>query len=260
MSPRIEQLADGITLYHGDCLEILPTLGAVDHVICDPPYEDHMHNAKRANVKRLDNGPALKVMPFKSITDIRDDAARLMTAASQGWLLVFCTPEGVALWRDVIEAAGARYKRACAWVKPDSAPQLNGQGPAMGFENLIAAWAGKGHSRWNGGGRRGVFTHNVNPPSRQGEHPTEKPVALMMEIITLFTDAGQTVCDPFMGSGTTGIAALRLGRRFIGIEKDEKWFDLSCRRINSALKQTDFFVSVPVARRQQFKMDLGSAK
>lgn len=255
---KTETICDGIQVILGDCREVIPTLGTVDHVICDPPYEKHMHSAKRGNLKRTDGQRSPETLGFGSIEDARDEVAKLCIDSAQGWLLLFCTSEGVALWRDAIEAGGARYKRSCVWIKPDSTPQLNGQGPGMGdesiavawcgdnaeFERVIAAWCGAGHSRWNGGGRRGVFTHLCNPKSREGSHPTEKPVALMTELVTEFTNAGELVLDPFCGSGTTGIACVRARRRFVGIEIDPKYFDLSCRRIAAALKQDDMFAEV----------------
>lgn len=271
---KTEIIAPGVSIMLGDCREILPTLGKVDHVICDPPYEKHMHD-KRGLFFRTDGGPVSKHLPFASIDGVRDEVTVAMAAACRGWLLVFCTSEGVAQWRDSIEATGARYKRSCVWIKPDSAPQFNGQGPAHGdeclvaawcadeseFERIITAWCGDGKSRWNGGGRRGVFTHNVNPPSRQGEHPTEKPVALMCELVNLFTNPGNLICDPFCGSGTTGVAAVKFGRQFVGIEKDSKWFDLSCRRISAAYKQADLFAEqAPKLKQSMFDMALPSKK
>jgi site-specific DNA-methyltransferase (adenine-specific) len=254
MTFKTEIIAPGVSMIFGDCREVLPTLGKVDHILADPPYEKHMH-AHNGIMHRTDGGKSKGPMGFASIDGVRDEVTALMGAACQGWLLVFCTTEGVALWRDSIEASGIRYKRACVWIKPDSAPQFNGQGPALGhenfalawcaseseFESIVTAWCAKGHSRWNGGGRRGVFTHAVNPPSRHGEHPTEKPIALMCELVTEFTNPGDLVCDPFAGSGTTGIACVKFGRRFVGIEKDQKWFDLACRRIAGAHKQADLF-------------------
>ncbi|MGL5736613.1 MAG: DNA-methyltransferase, partial [Beijerinckiaceae bacterium] len=148
--------------------------------------------------------------------------------------LAFCTVEGTWEWAQAVNASPMKYKRACAWVKPDSTPQLNGQGPAQGYECFVTAWAGTGHAKWNAGGKRGVYTHLVNNPDRTGLHPTEKPVSLMAEILTDFTNEGQLIADPFMGSGTTGVAAVRMGRRFIGIEKDPRYFDLACKRIEAA--------------------------
>jgi site-specific DNA-methyltransferase (adenine-specific) len=258
---RTETICEGVTVILGDCREVLPTLGKVDHVICDPPYEKHMHSAKRGKLKRTDGQRSPEVLGFASVEEIRPEVAKLCGEVAQGWLLLFCTSEGVALWRDAIEVAGARYKRSCVWIKPDSTPQLNGQGPGMGdesiavawcgddseFERIIASWCGPGHSRWNGGGRRGVFTHLVNPASRQGDHPTEKPVSLMTELVTLFTNPGELICDPFCGSGSTGIACVRSRRRFVGIEINPTWFELSCRRISAALKQDDMFVPTVAA-------------
>ena len=257
MSGRVERIG-GCTLMLGDCLDVLPTLGTFDAVITDPPYESHMHAAKRggkasgsARRIRTDGHANPAPVDFESIDGIRPLVTPQIVAAAQGWCLIFCTPEGVAAWRDALEAAGARYKRACVWVKPDSAPQFNGQGPAMGAENFVAAWCGGGLSRWNGGGRRNVFTHPCNGGDRHGGHPTEKPVSLMAELVQLFTDPGQTVLDPFMGSGTTGVACARAGRCFTGIERDERYFDIAVSRIREAQRQGDLFVPPPARARQE---------
>ncbi len=144
--------------------------------------------------------------------------------------IVFTLAEGVRAWRDALQAAGARWDTVLCWVKPDSAPRFNGQGAARGFECIATAWCGTGHRRWNGGGRRGVFTH----PTAKGGHPTAKPVALMQELVALYTRPGDLVCDPFMGAGTTGVACLKLGRRFVGIEIDPNYYDMACRRLAAA--------------------------
>ena len=89
-----------------------------------------------------------------------------------------------------------------------------------------------------------MLTHPVNV-GRQGEHPTEKPVPLMMELVELYSNAGQTISDPFMGSGTCGVACARMGRGFVGIEQNERWFDLACRRIEEAQRQADLFITTP---------------
>jgi site-specific DNA-methyltransferase (adenine-specific) len=223
------------TLYRGNCLDIMPTLGAADHIICDPPYEASLHAAAtRLSNLRKDAGPELKEIDFDSVDEIRGP---FVTAASEicgGWFIAFCTVEGVWQWAEYINASPMKYKRACVWVKPDSTPQLNGQGPAQGAENFVCAWAGSGHAKWNAGGKRGVYTHLVNNPERTGLHPTEKPVSLMAELLTDFTNEGQTILDPFVGSGTTGVAAVRMGRKFIGIEQNEDYFELACNRLRAA--------------------------
>ena len=243
----IEKIGD-CTLYLGDCLTVLPTLATVDSVITDPPYEAIMHKAKVSASRRIrsDGRPDIKPLDFDCIDDIRDDIANLIAGMCDGWSLIFCTPEGVGRWADVINASNAKYKRACIWVKPDSTPQLNGQGPAMGYENIIASWCGTGHSRWNAGGKRGVYTHLTNSRDRHGTHPTEKPVRLMKELIADFTNQGDLIADPFMGSGTTGVACAQMGRKFIGIEKSREYFDIACKRIDDAYRQPDLLLSMGI--------------
>ena len=121
----------------------------------------------------------------------------------------------------------------------------------MGAECFVTAWCGPGLSSWNGGGRRNVFTHLTNASDRHGEHPTEKPLSLMLELVDLFTQPGDLILDPFMGSGSTGVAAVRLGRRFIGIEKDARYFEISSERIADAVSRPDMFISQRVEPAKQ---------
>jgi DNA modification methylase len=240
---RVEHIGRA-TLYLGDSLTIMPTLGKVEHIICDPPYEASLHASKNSlsgRKHRNDGVAELKGLDFEAVDEIRAPFVALATEQCEGWLIAFCTVEGVAKWADFINPSSLKYKRACVWVKPDSTPQLNGQGPAQGAECFVAAWGGTGHAKWNAGGKRGVYTHCVNGPERDGRHPTEKPRRLMAEIIADFTNEGDTILDPFMGSGTTGVAAVQLGRNFIGIEKDERYFEIACERIENAQRQGSLF-------------------
>lgn len=236
---RVEKIGD-CTLYLGDCMEIIPSLDGVDHIITDPPYEDELH-AAMGRIKRTDGQKMVDTLGFEGINASREQVAGMMARLSKGWAIVFCLAEGVRAWRDCLQAADAKWDTTLAWIKPDASPRFNGQGAARGFECAVTAWCGKGHRKWNGGGRRGVFTYPVNS-NRQGEHPTEKPLPLMLDLVSLYSDAGQTICDPYLGSGTTGVAALKRGRKFIGIERDPRWFDLACRRIEMAFNEPDMFV------------------
>lgn len=231
------------TLHQGDCLEILPTLGEVDAVVTDPPYEKEAHRKDR-RVQRRD-GLVAGALSFDMITeDMRSSVALLCVRACRGWLIAFCQAEGVAPWRDAIEAAGAKYKAPMIWVKPDGMPQFNGQGPGMGYESMVSAWCGAGHSKWNGGGKHGVFVF----PKGEGTkpvHETQKPLKLLSELVRLFTSPADTILDPFMGSGTTGVACAKMGRKFIGIELEPKYFDIACKRIEDAYAQPDMFVEPP---------------
>lgn len=237
-----KEIIGSCELYLGDCLEILPLLERVDSIITDPPFEKEAHTAvRRTQASIRTDTPA--ELGFDAITEETRLAVPLWAAGNcSGWLLAFCQVEAVSAWRDAMEAAGLKYKRGMAWVKPDSSPQFNGQGPAQGYECIASAWCGSGISRWNGGGRRGVFTHLTNQPDRDGRHPTEKPVPLMRELVGLFTGPGQVVLDPFMGSGTTALGCIKTGRRFVGIERDPVHFQTAVERIEDAVSRPDLFI------------------
>jgi DNA modification methylase len=246
---RIETIAEGVTLYLGDCREILPTLEGVRHIITDPPYEDELHKAM-GSIRRNDGREMVQDLGFEGINATREDIAAAIVKAAEGWLIVFTLAEGVRAWRDPIQAAGGKWDTTLAWIKPDASPRFNGQGAARGFECAVTAWCGKGYRSWNAGGKRGIYTHCVNV-GRQGEHPTEKPLSLMAEILRDYTKPGELICDPFCGSGTTGVAAVKSGCQFVGIERDEKWFDLSRRRIQAAIDAPDMFIERPKPIKQE---------
>lgn len=230
-----KEVIGNCTLYLGDCLDILPTLEPVDHVITDPPFEEDAHRKNRV-ITGKNRGVIATSFSFGSIEPIRFQVAKLLKEKCNGWALTFCMAEGIAAWRDAWEESGAKYKRAMVWIKEDAMPQFNGQGPAAGFECITAAWCGEGYSQWNGGGRPGTFYHCKNSGGKH-EHETQKPVPLMMELVNLFSQAEQVILDPFLGSGTTLVACTKLGRSGIGIEKDPTYFDLACRRVEAAYKE-----------------------
>lgn len=228
-------------IHHGDCLELLSTIGKVQHIITDPPYESEAHTKGRRLLGKQTNGKRTVeycALDFDAITaEQRSESARLMVQACDGWLLVFCQAEAVAAWRDAIVQGGGRYMRAMVWIKPDGAPQFTGDRPGMGYESIVAAWCGEGRSRWNGGGRHGVFRHAQRDNNHPKEHMTQKPLALMRELVALFTNPGETIADPYTGSGTTGVAAITLGRNFIGIEREAKHVATANARMDAATRQ-----------------------
>ena len=220
-----------VTLYHGDCREILPLLETVDHVITDPPYEAECHTEGR-RVWGPGGKPIGQVIPFAQMDeDTRAAVAVQCRRLTRRWSLVFCQVEGAMLWRAVGEDAGLGYRRTCVWVKPDGKPQFTGDRPGMGYE-CIVCFHQAGRSTWNGGGRHGVFTFNKNEGGGfAAPHPTTKPDRLMRELVGLFTDPGETVLDPFAGSGSTLRACKDLGRKAIGIEMDRKYCDVIVKRM-----------------------------
>jgi site-specific DNA-methyltransferase (adenine-specific) len=256
MANRVEHIGPH-TLYLGDCREILPVLtDVVDHVISDPPYEDELHEAV-GRIRRSDGREMVQDLGFSGINNTRSEVAKLTVAAARGWVILFTLAEGVRAWRDDLQNAGAKFDTTCFWIKPDASPRFNGQGPARGAECFVTCWAGRGYRSWNAGGKRGVYTHLVNK-NRHGAHPTEKPISLMAEIVSDFTNSEQLIADPFMGSGTTGVACARLGRRFIGIEIEPKYFDIACRRIADEVARPQLFEE-PAAPPKQEHMFAGDA-
>jgi hypothetical protein len=227
-------------LYNGDCVEVTTLLDGFDHTICDPPYEAEAHSAARQVMGR--DGLEAAELKFAAMDEeTRAAITKLVIDKTTNWALFFCQVEANDFWRKAIEAADGKYFGTMAWVKPDAKPNYRGTGPGVGYENIVAGWCGEGKSSWNGGGRSGVFTHNKNEKKDDGNtHGTIKPQTLMIELVKLFTNTGQLIFDPFMGSGSTGVAAVSSGRKFIGIERDPEYFEICCRRIEKAQKETMF--------------------
>lgn len=239
MKPYYEHA--GVTIYHGDCTDVLPTLGPVDHVITDPPYardvylraasvtandkgySDYELKRRGASLRRMGQGD------IGFIDDILIAIAAECARVSRRWVLVFSDVETTGKWRDALTAAGLRYARTGAWVKPDAMPQMSGDRPGTGFEPVTICHA-QGRMRWNGGGRVAVWTYGTAKINRP-DHPCPKPEPLMLHLMTDFTDEGETVLDPFMGSGTTLFAAKRIGRCAIGIERQEKYCEIAAKRL-----------------------------
>ena len=240
------------TLHHGDCLDPLTGLASlpdksIDHVITDPPYEAEAHEkGKRQGPAFTGNdyermratGSAAKAtkrvvdeeFDFAAITEeqrssVGGHVARLARQSA----LVFCQVEAVIAWRDAM--AGLEYRRTIPWVKPDAMPSLHGRWPGQSFEAIVLATV-KGARPFPVGGKAKWYSHTRKHYAREGRpHPTLKPLELMLEIVEDFTQPGDLILDPFMGSGTTGVACRMLGRRFIGWEMNRDYFEIAQRRI-----------------------------
>lgn len=222
---RTERLSEHITLHLGDCREIIPALSGIDVVITDPPYGAITHAGARSSAS-LNSSP----IDFEPITpEELVSLSRTFCALAGRWVVMTCD------WRHAVglQSAGVPLIRLGVWVKPNAAPQFTGDRPGTGWE-AVAILHRKGRKRWNGGGRHAVWTY----PVERGKHPTQKPERLVADWIEKFSNRGETILDPFMGSGTTGVAAAKLGRRFIGIERDPKYFDIACQRIAQAVAQS----------------------
>ncbi len=234
MTPYYED--GGITIYHGDAREVLPQLAdkSVDHVITDPPFEAEAHTLQR-RVKRDGGVMVIEALPFDAIDEATRDATALQAARLvRRWVLTFCQIEASQTWRAAYEAHGLVYRRTCLWIKPDGMPQYSGDRPGMGYETFITMHA-PGASRWNCGGRHGVWTVNKGESGGAQPHPTTKPLRLMTALVGAFTDPGELILDPFMGSGTTLRAAKDLGRRAVGIEISEAYCEVAALRMRQSV-------------------------
>lgn len=208
----------------GNCLDILPTMpeSSVAHVIADPPFTQRVSSNARGF---RGNGTFVPFITFDGIDGQEPKIAAECLRVAQRWTLLFCAFEQLGPYS---AAADTSWVRSGVWRKPDSAPQFTGDRPGMCGE-AIAIMHKPGRKKWNGGGSPAFWTHCYER-DRNG-HPTPKP--LMLELVELFTDPGDLILDPFCGSGTTGVACLRLGRRFIGIEKDAGFARIAQERLEA---------------------------
>lgn len=232
------------SLGRGDCLAGLPLLPdrSVDCIITDPPYSAHVHAKSRRGLTvthvpgARDEISERRDLGFEHITPEQMQAAAAQFArVARRWVLVFCDERSDHLWRAALESAGLEYLRTCWWRKLGGAPQFTGDRPAVPGESIVCAHR-PGRKRWNGGGKQGFYSvPTAIDRDRSGldarVHTTQKPVRLMEALLLDFTDPGELVCDPFAGSGTTGVAALRLGRRFVGWERDAECHRAATERL-----------------------------
>lgn len=236
MTPMVVT-GNGWKMIHGDCLAVLPTLETVDHVITDPPYTQRTTRNARTAPDRSHGDNLDKARAYISFDGIDGSESRLATEflrVSSRWIVVFCALEQLGAYA---QGFGAAWVRASAWLRTNSAPQFTGDRPAQAHEGIAIAHR-KGAKRWSRGGHVWAPvgpTINAVSDRQRGSlgHPTPKPEWLMLDAVDAFTATGETIADPFAGSGTTGVAALRRGRRFIGIERDIAHFNVACERLRA---------------------------
>lgn len=198
----------------------------VDHVISDPPFSEHVHNKPMRHGGRSPGGFYESDLSFDAVEPL--EIVPDLVARARRWTICFCSIEHVG---EYATAAGECWTRGAVWIKPNSKPQFTGDRPAMWGES-IAIMHAPGAKRWNGGGKRGAYVHNTERTDRV--HETQKPLGLMLEIVRDFTDPDELIWDPYAGSATTGVAALKLGRRFLGHEMQEHYFEAACERLRAA--------------------------
>lgn len=219
---------------HADNAEVLPALAdkSVDHVITDPPYTQQTSDNARSSKDR----GAHAYIDFAGTDGGETLIAREWPRLASRWVVVFCALEQLAGYQ---AGSGKEWIRGTVWHRTNSAPQFTGDRPGQAVEG-VAIMHRRGRKRWNRGGDclffSGPTANSTGERDKGHGHPTPKPVWLMQECLEAFTDPGEVVLDPFCGSGTTGVACLRLGRRFIGIERDAKYAALAQERLEAESK------------------------
>lgn len=230
----------------GDALTFDPADFSGFSLLCvDPPYSDYVHKHMASHGSN-GRGSRARDASFDSLTTkLREHIAKIANRV-QRWSVIFSDHESTHLWRSDVQMAGADYirEKECAatgyeedirWVRW-SQPQLSGDRPAQTSESVLH-FHPNGAKRWNG---PGSLTHFKNRCLRGADkHPTEKPIDLILSLVSFYSDPGESVLDVCAGAGTIALAAKLLGRDALCIEADPKWKAVADRRLAMQWLQRD---------------------
>ncbi len=256
------------TLYQGDCLEVLPTLAeqSIDMIFADPPYNlsnggitcqaGHMVSVNKGEWDKSKGAEADHDFTLQWL------AACRRVLKDDGTIWVSGTMHNIYSVGFALQKLGYKFLNEICWYKPNASPNLSTRYFTHSHETLI--WAAKSEKSKHtfdyklmkqiaGGKQMRSLWMDINvedepqdiwsiptPPGVEkkfGKHPTQKPLALLERIILASTKPGDIVLDPFTGSSTAGVAAIRNGRRFIGIDNNIKYLELSVKRLDEELAQ-----------------------
>lgn len=208
---RVETIGDA-TLYLGDCRDILPTLGKVDAVVTDPPYGvDFKYASHDDTPVGYEQWCAEWFTELKGICD--------------GPIAISCGMANIGIW--------PKPTWVLAWHKPASMGRC-----VVGFNNWEPILL---YGKPNGEQGADVVRAVITPDASLEGHPCPKPLGWATGTIQRVASRCDSILDPFMGSGTTGVACALSGHSFIGIEREPTYFDIACRRIEEAYKQPRLF-------------------
>ena len=209
---RVETIGRAV-LHLGDCRDILPTLGKVDAVVTDPPY------GIGATKQTLGSG---KKDFHRGDTEWDSEVPDISPLLEMGCTAIIW---GGNYFANILPA----NNHWLIWHKVND---------GLSFSECEMAWTNLGKQVRH-------LSHHWGGETK--EHPTQKPLRVMRWCLSLLPTGIETILDPFMGSGTTGVACVKTGRSFIGIELDPDYFDIACRRIQEAYAQPDMFIEQPKA-------------
>jgi site-specific DNA-methyltransferase (adenine-specific) len=258
---------DRFSLIQGDSLAVLRSFASksFDIVITDPPYNPHVH-AKLGKERRTDGTEARAELSFPPMTEgLIEAVMRELVRVTRGWIIVFSDFYNSHKWGQVAQAAGGAWVRTGSWVKTSPMPQMTGDRPATGHEDIVICHAEPKGWEWNGKGKAATWRGKRDEPwpNREEGHPNQKPLWLLQSLLGMFAPPGGLCLDPYFGSGTLAQAAFATERlsgespadtscpkcaqkileqyqpplpqsvNVVGVEGDQKYVDLSIRRINN---------------------------
>lgn len=229
---------DRFTLYQGNCRDLLETLPAhsVDLLLTDPPYNISAYSTGNMQFKwrsGINNDLAAWDREFDP-AEYRDAFLRVLKPS--GNLMAFCSYNLMGRWHEVFDPLFDTFQ-FFVWHKSNPVPKVRRTGFLNSCELIVCMW-NKGHG-WNFGRQREMHNFFEGPicmgPERvkTPKHPTQKPVRLLRHLIGIASRPGDLVLDPFMGVGSTGVAALELDRRFAGMELDSDYFVAAQQRLTA---------------------------
>jgi DNA modification methylase len=230
-------------LYHGDCREILPSL-KFDALVTDPPYEiiDKHGIATMNGTRRMqfhfDAPGVFDDCVIPSLT------TALENSSGKCGHFIFASPEHISKVYALLREFGYRPKPA-VWIKKCPPPPMKGNWWVSAHETAVYAIKQGAYFGDESARRPNVFEFDSYRHGVPGkvDHPTQKPLGLMEKIITALAPPDAVVLDPYAGSGSTGVACVANGRRFIGVEKERKYFDIACMRLERVQAQAGLFTA-----------------
>lgn len=227
--------SDGrVTLFHGDSAPALSAMPdrSFDCIITDPPFDERTHvMARSSGVDVPAGGRALSGSKAKFVSFSHERQVSVFAELhrlTRGWIVASLSTD-TAFRFELNPPAGLRVLRIAVWMKTNPMPIFSGDRPAMGWEPIVCLHRDDVKPTWNGGGK----AINYHGPTSQGSgHPTQKPLPMVSQWVRMFTNPGDTILDPFSGTGTTLVAARDEGRKAVGYEVDERYCEIAARRLS----------------------------
>lgn len=221
-------------IHHADCRTVdLRFVAEWDVLLTDPPYRAHVHSAATSQSKG--RGTRKRDLGFESLSRSLRQKTADFCATVKRWAVVYSDVEDSTWLRLAVQARGCEYIRTVPWVRW-SMPQLSGDRPPQGFEHVL--WFHRpGKKSWNGPGNLTALNHLAL--RGEGKHKCEKPLDQALDLVSWTSNPGETIFDPFSGSGVFGVASRLLGRNFVGCETDTELVEKGNVRLKEHLSPRD---------------------